>query len=448
MKKSKEAAKDFEFFTAKDLEDVVIFITENPELHPGVEDRSATRENPVDKGKRVVDVNEETMGVLQTSVEGGMFSGDVGGSSADATHISPVSQPVGVEDYDDSIKPNIRAKNREWEDVVTMYKAYAGKCGFSTRRWRKLLEKYGLTDNDWLTDMFNMKELWVPAYFREIPMSCLMKTTSRCESSNAAFKVNSSWANTLVQFLLCFDTTMDTQRYNQRVAEHQTETRVPELKTGLPIEKQCALVYSQTVFYEVRQEIQKGLLMCFISNQEEVDGVKVYTVTHLDKRSDVVNEYTVKVDATVGDTTCSCNLWARIGYLCRHIFCVFRYTKVDAIPEKYIMARWRRDVLPRSVFSIDARYGVDHSATAVMQNGLLEMFNQCVDRLSGSPEMLCAFSEQFQGMKDEVMGKGVGDAEHDGANEHVITNLLRVPEETEGSCSNPQGIRNKGCGTN
>ncbi|KAI7746453.1 hypothetical protein M8C21_013567 [Ambrosia artemisiifolia] len=112
------------------------------------------------------------------------------------------------------------------------------------------------------------------------------------------------------------------------------------------------------------------------------------------------------------------------------------------------MARWKRDVLPRSVFSIDARYGVDHSATAVMRNGLLEMFNQCVDRLSGLPEMLRAFSEQFQGMKDEVIGKGVGDAEHDGANKHVIANLLRVPEEIEGSCSNPQGIRKKGCGTN
>ncbi|KAI7734144.1 hypothetical protein M8C21_001277 [Ambrosia artemisiifolia] len=178
---------------------------------------------------------------------------------------------------------------------------------------------------------------------------------------------------------------MDTQRYNQRVAEHQTETRVTELKTGLPIEKQCMLVYSQTLFYEVRKEIQKGLLLCFITKQEEVDGVKVYSVTHLDKRSSVVNEYTVKVDAAAGDST------------------------FDAIPEKYIMARWRRDVLPRYVFRVDARYG---------------------------------------GMKDEVMGKGVGDTSHDGVNEHVIANLLRVPEEVEGSCSNPQGIRNKDCGTN
>ncbi|KAI7733787.1 hypothetical protein M8C21_012538 [Ambrosia artemisiifolia] len=158
---------------------------------------------------------------------------------------------------------------------------------------------------------------------------------------------------------------MDTQRYNQRVAEHQTETRVPELKTA------CQLK----------------------SNQEEVDGVKVYSVTH----------------TLISDQTWSMNT---------------RYTKVDAIPEKYIMARWRRDVLPRSVFSIDARCGVDHSAKTVMRN------------------------DKLQGMKDEVLGNGVGDASHDGVNEHVIANLLRVPEEIEGSCSNPQGIRNKGCATN
>ncbi|KAJ0466744.1 putative MULE transposase domain, FHY3/FAR1 family [Helianthus annuus] len=74
------------------------------------------------------------------------------------------------------------------------------------RRWGKLLEKYGLEDHEWLRDMFNIKEVWVPAYFREILMSCLMKTTSRCESSNSAFKVNSSWANTLVQFFFCVTT--------------------------------------------------------------------------------------------------------------------------------------------------------------------------------------------------------------------------------------------------
>ncbi|XP_035843909.1 uncharacterized protein LOC118479400 [Helianthus annuus] len=66
-------------------------------------------------------------------------------------------------------------------------------------RWNDLLQTFGLQDHSWLNDMYNIKHLWVPAYFRELPMCCLMKTTSRCESSNAAFKVNSTSANTLVQ---------------------------------------------------------------------------------------------------------------------------------------------------------------------------------------------------------------------------------------------------------
>ncbi|KAD3642302.1 hypothetical protein E3N88_31526 [Mikania micrantha] len=47
----------------------------------------------------------------------------------------------------------------------------------------------------------------------------------RCESSNASFKVNSSGANTLVQFILCYDTSIESQRYRQRLAEYKTSSR-------------------------------------------------------------------------------------------------------------------------------------------------------------------------------------------------------------------------------
>ncbi|KAD2393199.1 hypothetical protein E3N88_40176 [Mikania micrantha] len=46
-------------------------------------------------------------------------------------------------------------------------------------------------------------------------MCCLMKTTSRCESSNLMFKVTSGSTNTLVQFLMCFDMAIDNQRLHQ-----------------------------------------------------------------------------------------------------------------------------------------------------------------------------------------------------------------------------------------
>ncbi|KAI7740600.1 hypothetical protein M8C21_004504 [Ambrosia artemisiifolia] len=371
-----DGAHGIEFFTEQDLQDVARFLAGGPP--PSSEAENGSLESNLrlapDKGERVVDESEETIG--------GVFSLEEGSSSADQVNISPISQPAHVEEdgsgwaywftsngtryskpiVDESIKPDMKSKFREWQDVVQMNETYAENCGFSTRigsvkrvkgivtlryilcsksgkpqtkrkfdsldetslkirqstfqvcdceasvraklcnvtlswaiyhfeeshnhmlvplynrdltkigrkldfatkefihrvslnkvgpsvahkmqvslkgghhnvkgtlvvggahdnsevraaihklvwnvyikpstfesRWEKLLDKYGLEDHEWLRDMFNMREMWVPACFREIPMSCLMKTTSRCESSNASFKVNSSWANTLAQ---------------------------------------------------------------------------------------------------------------------------------------------------------------------------------------------------------------------------------------------------------
>ncbi|XP_021985316.1 protein FAR1-RELATED SEQUENCE 5-like [Helianthus annuus] len=291
-------------------------------------------------------------------------------------------------------------------------------------RWGKLLEKYGLEDHE-----------WVPAYFREIPMSCLMKTTSRCESSNSAFKVNSSWANTLVQFFLCYDSMLESQRYRQRVGDFKADDRAHEFKSGLAIEKHCALLYSPAIFVEVRKEILKGLLHCYTTGVEEVDGRKIYTVTHLDKRSDVVNEITVKVDPVEDTTTCSCNLWCRIGYLCRHIFCVFRQTKVDEIPAKYVLSRWGRHVLPKSVFRVEFRYGVDLSPVSLTKNTLVDCFSEALQAVMGDRAAMEDFIEKIKGwtkeLNDDRRGKRVAEA----TESQVMADMLGVV--VEGSSPRP-----------
>ncbi|KAL9996323.1 putative Zinc finger, SWIM-type, FHY3/FAR1 family [Helianthus debilis subsp. tardiflorus] len=320
------------------------------------------------------------------------------------------------------------------------------------RRWGKLLEKYGLEDHEWLRDMFNIKEMWVPVYFREIPMSCLMKTTSRCESSNSAFKVNSSWANTLVQFFLCYGSTLESQRYRQRVGDFKADDRAHEFKSGLAIEKHCALLYSPAIFVEVRKEILKGLLHCFTTGVEEVDGIKKYTVTHLDKRSDVVNEFTVKVDPVEDTSTCSCNLWCRIGYLCKHIFCVFRQTTVDEIPTKYVVSRWGRHVLPKSVFRVEFRYGVDLSPVSLTRNNLVDCFSEALQAVVGDRAAMEDFIEKIKGWTKELTDARRGKRIAEATKSQVMADMLGVVVEgkssTPVSCSNPHGVRNKGCGTN
>ena len=160
-------------------------------------------------------------------------------------------------------------------------------------RWQLLMEEYGLQDHDWLKDMYSIRDQWVPAYFRDIPMCCLMKTTSRCESSNSSFKVNSSSANTLVQFMLCYETRIDNQRYRQRVAEFKTSSSVFMDTTDLAIEKHAFELYTHAIFTEVRKEIYKGKLFCYIVNTEDCDDVCVYYVNQLDKRNNATNTFTV-----------------------------------------------------------------------------------------------------------------------------------------------------------
>ncbi|KAI7738576.1 hypothetical protein M8C21_000885, partial [Ambrosia artemisiifolia] len=324
---------------------------------------------------------------------------------------------------EDSVKPNMVARYREWEDVVAMYESYGEKCGFSTRLGTVKRVKSIIThrnEHGVKAKLCNVTSMWEIYHFEESHNHMLVLSYSR-DLTKIGRKLDFATKEFIHRIAggvhdnsevraaihkLCFDTTMDTQRYNQRVAEFNTDYRVPEFKTSLAIEKHCAKVYSQTIFNEVRKEIQKGLLLCVITKHAEVHGVKEYTVTHIDKNSDVVNDFTVRVNSADGDTTCSCNSWTRIGYLCRHIFYVFRYTKVEAIPEKYILDRWRREVLPKSVFSIDARYGVDNSASAVMRNELFNLFTQCVDRLNSDPDRLSTFAEQLKGLIEGVMTGG------------------------------------------
>lgn len=149
-----------------------------------------------------------------------------------------------------------------------------------------------LTHHKWLSDMFAIRDQWVPGYFRDIPMCCLMKTTSRCESSNALFKTNSTASNTLVQFMMCFDTAIDGQRARQRLDEHTTDTTSPVLFTPLPIEAHAALVYTRRVFNDVQKEISNALLSCMTGRPEVVDGFERYTVSHFHKGS-IVGDYTV-----------------------------------------------------------------------------------------------------------------------------------------------------------
>ncbi|KAD4584221.1 hypothetical protein E3N88_21822 [Mikania micrantha] len=313
-------------------------------------------------------------------------------------------------------------------------------------RWKLLMEQNNLQNHEWLRYIYSIRDKWVPGYFKDIPMCCLMKTTSRCESSNSFFNVNSSGSNTLIQFLLAFDSAIDEQRFNQRLLEHSTTT-TPQFRTTMNIERNANEIYTRTIFKEVQKEIYKSTTLCYISNRNIDNGLHNYCVTHQDNRCNIINEFTVNIDLKDDSVSCTCMGFTRIGYLCRHVFCVFRHHKIENIPTQYVHNRWRRVVLPRSVFSMSNRYCVDQSESSTIRNHIMDNIQQTVDRIRNDPERLALLDKEVEAIKEKIFQE-LPYSQINQTKNAIIQELVNVPEPSNIKYTISPGIRNKGCGTN
>ncbi|XP_035838155.1 protein FAR1-RELATED SEQUENCE 5-like [Helianthus annuus] len=313
------------------------------------------------------------------------------------------------------------------------------------KRWHLLIAEYGLQEHSWLTEMYLIREQWIPGYFREIPMCTLMKTTSRCESANHLFKSNSSPHNTLVQFMLCYDTSVDGLRNDQRELSHQTDTTNPEYKTKWPIERHANAIYTRKVFFDVQKEIVKGKENSYIAERSILDGVNCFVIAHQDQTSEVLNEFKVTFNKEDLSVTCKCMGFTRNGYLCRHVFCVLGHHNIHKIPSQYIHPRWRRDAIPSSVYSIDNRLSIDQSSSGRLWRNILENLEMCRDRVRGKIDKLEELDAEVQALKDRIFAEVPYDPEinkKDVVYQEILSHA--IPEAL--SCTAPKKIRNKGCG--
>lgn len=173
-----------------------------------------------------------------------------------------------------------------------VWNVYIGPDMFE-QRWHALISKYNLSENKWLTDMYAIRERWVPGYFSHLPMCGLMKTTSRSESSNAFFQVYSHPGNSLVHFMMCFESAMEKQRYTQRVLDNSTTEKAHVLLTNLAIERNSSEVYTYSIFLEVQLEISKGLYSCAQISSRSEGSIEYCVIQQRDHTNNTVYHATV-----------------------------------------------------------------------------------------------------------------------------------------------------------
>ncbi|PWA68284.1 FAR1 DNA binding domain, Zinc finger, SWIM-type, MULE transposase domain, FHY3/FAR1 family [Artemisia annua] len=156
----------------------------------------------------------------------------------------------------------------------------------------------------------------------------------------------------LIEFLSHFDTAMDAQRFKYGKNTHDSKYTTPDFKTHLQVEKEAAELYTQTVFYDVQDEIFESLFHCcslsvqedgtsltYLIRDTEADYTTIHGVT-------VEAKYEVKYVAATCDIKCTCLKYECYGLLCRHIFYVLRLSKVFHFPRKYLQQRWSKYAMP------------------------------------------------------------------------------------------------------
>ncbi|XP_024969602.1 protein FAR1-RELATED SEQUENCE 5-like [Cynara cardunculus var. scolymus] len=299
------------------------------------------------------------------------------------------------------------------------------------RRWHEMIEQYNLGGDTWFTDMYAIRHSWIPAFYKDTPMSGLMKTTSRSESSNSYINIYESYWFNLVQILNNYDVAIEKQRYRQSVHETVTRTANPKFVTPLRLESYASRIYSRNVFFDIQKEIKKAVWCCAIENVECQDVLKTFVISHKTKKSSENITYLVNRNYSTNTVECECNLFTRNGYLCRHAFKVLINDEVEFIPDRYVLRRWKRQTVPVQIQSARVRYGEVDEIISIAQNdkSILARLERNLDTFMVDIAKEVPYEDPSQQRMDAIR-------------EHLGVSILDEVDILTSS-----GIRNKGCGT-
>lgn len=213
--------------------------------------------------------------------------------------------------------------------------------------WNSVITDFGLEDNEWFTTRFSLRESWIPAYFMDISLAGILRTTSRSESANSFFNRFIHRKVTLVEFWLRFDTALECQRQEELIADNSSIHRTPQLLTPWAIEKQGSDVFTYEVFEKFQQQIIAARDHCCAQSITQDEGIKIVTF-----RTGASKVREVRCDTATMIANCSCKLFESHGIPCRHIIQVMRIENQQELPSFYMMERWQKRCKRESVYDI------------------------------------------------------------------------------------------------
>ncbi|KAM0832509.1 hypothetical protein ACQ4PT_064853 [Festuca glaucescens] len=176
----------------------------------------------------------------------------------------------------EKVGPVIREEPEFWKRMNACVWGSETPAEFESE-WNSVISDFSSEDNEWFTKRFSLRESWIPAYFMDISLAGILRTTSRSESANSFFNRFIHRKLTLVEFWLRFDTALECQRQEELIADNSSIHRTPQLVTPWEIEKQGSEVFTYEVFEKFQKQIIAARDHCCVQSITQDEGIKIVT---------------------------------------------------------------------------------------------------------------------------------------------------------------------------
>ncbi|KAJ4769569.1 Protein FAR1-RELATED SEQUENCE 6 [Rhynchospora pubera] len=205
--------------------------------------------------------------------------------------------------------------------------------------WLELVQQYGLQSNEWLTDLYDVRKQWVPVFIKDF-FWAEMSAVDRGETVNSFFDGWIRAETTIKTFLEQYETSSKMNSEKEAYEDFRCLQMHPQIISPMPFEEQIAKVYTLEVFNKFQVEVKQLFQMSGVLVDRN-GSVVSYVVTEIENGRKM--GYRVAYDSVEEDIWCLCRSFQYRGILCRHALSVLRQELVMLIPNKYIIARWRKD---------------------------------------------------------------------------------------------------------
>ncbi|XP_035845234.1 protein FAR1-RELATED SEQUENCE 7-like [Helianthus annuus] len=282
--------------------------------------------------------------------------------------------------FDATFKTNRRMRDIVWTDSIDPEEF--------ERQWKLVMIEYGLTQTKWIDDMFAMRSMWIPAFYRHEPMSGLMRTTSRSE-----------------KFMNHFDGAMDVQRFNHRKNDHISRYTEPNDWSQTTLEKDAAKIYTRSIFFDQQIEIYETITECLLMDTK-IEGPQIrISLKDFKAHRDGLLEVCFKNLENDVTAQCSCLRFEQYGLLCKNIYFPFKMFGVKEIPNKYVMKRWTKDVVSNELnatFDVKVNDKDEQQKAKQIAREIIYTGEYLVSNLISDLDQLVLVRDQMKQIKEKV----------------------------------------------